>query len=142
MRTLRALLLAFFGEHQAIALTPSDEQPHKFEPISVQVEVGGYLHHAGLGDDADLRERARRRHLEQRRPLGREPRRAVEQSTGGKGVTILHLKGVIDAHTYHQLTKTIEDLFEQDSFKIVLDLNDIERLFQNNEPVCLSDHRS
>jgi len=61
----------------------------------------------------------------------------IKQSAGGKGVTFLHLKGVIDAHTYHQLSKTIDDLFEEDSYKIVLDLNDIDYMSSSGVSVIL-----
>jgi anti-sigma B factor antagonist len=61
----------------------------------------------------------------------------IKQATADKGITILHLKGVIDAHTYHQLSKLIEDLFELDTYKIILDLEEIDYMSSSGVSVIL-----
>src|SRR5581483_6705306 len=65
--------------------TRAGEHAAPDEGGDLHVDVVGDLHRTDGGDDAHLGERARRGHLEQRRPLRREPGGAVEQAAGGEG---------------------------------------------------------
>jgi anti-sigma B factor antagonist len=41
-------------------------------------------------------------------------------------VTFIKLTGFLDAHTFEKLDETIEDLFDNNRYKLVVDLNDLE----------------
>ena len=41
-------------------------------------------------------------------------------------VTILSVKGFLDAHTFEELEKTINELFEEGNYKLVVDLSGLD----------------
>ena len=43
----------------------------------------------------------------------------------GKGIAVLHLAGELDAHTFDELDSTLQELFGQNIFKIVLDMEKV-----------------
>jgi len=61
----------------------------------------------------------------------------IKQSATDSGVRILHLKGVLDAHTYHQVSKLLEELFDADIYKIVLDLEEVDYMSSSGVSVIL-----
>lgn len=42
------------------------------------------------------------------------------------GVSLVQVKGFLDAYTYENFEKTINDLFEAGSYKIVVDLSELQ----------------
>jgi anti-anti-sigma factor len=42
------------------------------------------------------------------------------------GIVQLTVKGFLDAHTFEQLEKTIDDLFEAGSFRVIVDLSGLD----------------
>jgi anti-sigma B factor antagonist len=42
------------------------------------------------------------------------------------GVTLVTVKGFLDAYTYEQFEKIINDLFEKSTYKIVVDLSELQ----------------
>ena len=42
------------------------------------------------------------------------------------GVTLLTVRGFLDAHTFEKLEKTISDLFDGGSYKLVVDLSGLD----------------
>jgi anti-sigma B factor antagonist len=47
-----------------------------------------------------------------------------EKLTGG--VILLSVKGFLDAHTFEELEKTINDIFEEGQYKLVVDLSGLD----------------
>ena len=47
----------------------------------------------------------------------------MSQETLQNGVVQLTIKGFLDAHTFEELEKTINELFEGDSYRLVVDLS-------------------
>jgi anti-anti-sigma factor len=42
------------------------------------------------------------------------------------GVVLLSVKGFLDAHTFEELEKTINDIFEEGSYKLAVDLSGLD----------------
>jgi anti-anti-sigma factor len=42
------------------------------------------------------------------------------------GVTLLSIRGFLDAHTFEELEKTINDLFEEGGYRLVVDLSGLD----------------
>ncbi|MCW8133807.1 MAG: STAS domain-containing protein [Planctomycetota bacterium] len=52
---------------------------------------------------------------------------SIKQEPASKpGVTLVHVAGYLDAHTYEQLEETIAELFGKNLYKIVVDLAKVE----------------
>ena len=43
-----------------------------------------------------------------------------------EGVILLSVKGFLDAHTFEELEKTINDIFEEGHYKLVVDLSGLD----------------
>jgi anti-sigma B factor antagonist len=52
----------------------------------------------------------------------------IDTQEESDGIAVLHLKGVLDAHTYKQFAEVLDKLLEKLCFKIVLDLSALEYL--------------
>jgi len=52
----------------------------------------------------------------------------IETEEASDGISVLHIKGVIDGHTYKQFAETINEVIEKLCFKIILDLTALEYL--------------
>jgi anti-sigma B factor antagonist len=50
----------------------------------------------------------------------------IETEKLQSGVSLVHVKGFLDAYTYEAFEKTINDLFESGSYKIVVDLSELQ----------------
>jgi len=49
----------------------------------------------------------------------------IEKDVLHKDILILHLSGSIDAHTYEELEERLELIFEEDNYKIVIDMDEV-----------------
>ena len=52
----------------------------------------------------------------------------IEQTDCDRGVTLLRLSGELDAHTFQRMDNTLQELFADDRYKIVLDMEGISYL--------------
>jgi anti-sigma B factor antagonist len=50
----------------------------------------------------------------------------IEKEVLHKDILILHISGQIDAHTYEELEERLELQFDEDAFKIVLDMDEVD----------------
>ena len=50
----------------------------------------------------------------------------IEKDVLHKDILLLHLSGSIDAHTYEELEERLESIFSEDTYKIVLDMEQID----------------
>jgi anti-sigma B factor antagonist len=50
----------------------------------------------------------------------------IQKNELNNGITFIKLTGFLDAHTFEQLDETIDELFENNRYKLVVDLNDLE----------------
>jgi anti-sigma B factor antagonist len=54
------------------------------------------------------------------------PEFQIQQQKLQNGVVFMALKGFLDAHTFEQLEKTINELFEQNQHRLIFDLSKLE----------------
>jgi len=54
------------------------------------------------------------------------------------GVTTVLLEGIIDAHTYEKLEETFNRLIEQENYKLIIDLSNVDYLSSAGAGVFIS----
>lgn len=51
---------------------------------------------------------------------------SITKETAGDGVSVLHVQGFLDAHTFEQLEEAIREVFEGGCFKLVVELGGVD----------------
>jgi anti-sigma B factor antagonist len=50
----------------------------------------------------------------------------IEKDKTENGITVMAVRGFLDAHTFEELEKTINDLFEEGQYKLAIDLSKLD----------------
>lgn len=53
------------------------------------------------------------------------PEFSIKKQMLGKDMVAIHVSGFLDAHTFEQMEETIEGLFEQKVYRIIVDLSKV-----------------